>query len=197
MRFFMFVLALLAAAPTTPVTIRVQDASGGPIKDELVVVQDLQNKEKELLRVLTDQDGKVPDLSLAPGIYRAIATAPFGFWETEVHEFLVTEKPTEVLLKVQAMPTHGYGDVFVVPRTLVELRVLAASGQPASGADVLIRDKAANLWSEGWFRTNADGITTIPLTGSPTVVVIVYNDVLVTKELDQKLSKVVIQLSAK
>lgn len=104
MRHLLTVLALVGlvpavAAATAPVKIRVEDAVGAVIKDELVIVQDLDSREHEVLRALSDQEGNVPPLQLSPGLYRVIATAPYGVWQTSVREFLVGERPTEVIAK--------------------------------------------------------------------------------------------------
>src|SRR5215471_7533131 len=110
---FLLALVLLTATSTTHVDLVVEDSAGVVVKDELVVVQDLQD-EHEVLRALTDKDGKVPSLDLQPGLYRVIATTPYGVWQTDVREFLVAEKPLQVALHVRPMPTHGFGDIVSV-----------------------------------------------------------------------------------
>ena len=106
---FLFGLVPANGSATFPVTIRVEDASGAVTKEVLVIVQDLDHSEHEILRTLSDQSGNVPSLQLSPGLYRVIATAPYGIWETSVSEFLVGSPPNVVIVKVQPMPTHGYG----------------------------------------------------------------------------------------
>ena len=55
----------------------VEDSSGVALQNELVIVQDLHNQEHEVLRVLSDKNGRTLALDLQPGLYRAIATAPY------------------------------------------------------------------------------------------------------------------------
>ena len=86
----MFPVAISAA--TFSVTIKIEDETGDALKDELVIVQDLNNQEHEILRALSDKNGYVPPLELPSGLYRVIATAPYGLWETSVREFLVGQK---------------------------------------------------------------------------------------------------------
>jgi hypothetical protein len=156
------------------------------LKDELVIVQELHNREHEVLRVLTDGAGKIPTIDLHPGLYRAIATAPYGLWETQVQEFLVGEKAVRLALHVGPMPTHGNGDIVTLGAKKKKLRVLKPDGQAASGAEVYVRDRNATLHLERWYKTNAAGETEIELTGDPTVAVAVLGDSLATREISDK-----------
>src|SRR5208337_2561069 len=129
MRHLLLLLALFGVVPTVaaatfPVKVKVEDSSGAAVKDELVIVQDLDSREHEILRALTDPDGNAPTLQLPSGLYRVIATAPYGLWLTSVREFLVSQAPTEVILRVQPMPTHGYGDIVTVGTPRVQLKVI-------------------------------------------------------------------------
>jgi hypothetical protein len=177
-----------------PVTIKVEDVSGAPIKNELVIVQDLDHQEREIVRALTGDAGTIQPLELSPGLYRAIATAPYGLWQTKVCEFLVTEKQRDILLRVQPIPTHGAGDIVITGSALIEVQVLNSSSQVITGASVLSRDSAASLSSEKWYKTDETGLAHIKLVGDPTVLVVSYRDALVTKEVHAKDSKVVIRL---
>jgi|SRR5580692_6767630 hypothetical protein len=184
-----------AVAPDMfPVKVKVEDASGASVKDELVIIQDLNNREREVIRTLSEQDGSVPPFQLQPGLYRAIATAPYGVWQTYVHEFLVGQKSTKVIIKVQPLPTHGYGDIVSAGGTRCQLRVIGSDGLPASGASILVRDRDATLHLERWYKTDKNGTAPIELVSDPTVVVVVYGDNLLTKELSQHILNPIIRL---
>jgi len=182
---FLFGLVPANGSATFPVTIRVEDASGAVTKEVLVIVQDLDHSEHEILRTLSDQSGNVPSLQLSPGLYRVIATAPYGIWETSVSEFLVGSPPNVVIVKVQPMPTHGYGDIVTMATIRAHLQVIGLDGQPAGGARILVRDRDARLHLERWYEANAEGAATIDLVSEPSVVLVVYNNTLLTAELDR------------
>ncbi|HEV3253102.1 MAG TPA: hypothetical protein VG033_01760 [Candidatus Acidoferrales bacterium] len=143
---------------------------------------------------MSDRDGKAPTLELPSGLYRVIATAPYGLWETSVREFLVGKQSTEVILRVQPMPSHGYGDIVTLGTPRVQLQVIGPDGQPAKGALVLIRDRDATLHMERWYTADDKGIAKIELVSEPTVVVVIYGDVLLTSELAQHDSSPVIRM---
>jgi hypothetical protein len=189
-------LALLAPpAPQTAPTLRVEDTGGAPLKDELVILQNLDDHEREMLRALTDRDGNVPVPDLKPGLYRAIATAPYGLWETQIREFFVAEgRPLEVILYVKPMATHGNGDIVTIGAPVTELQVLDSTGSPVSGAAVLVRDREATLYLERWYLTNAKGSATIELVGSPTVVVVTSQKLLTTTEILKTPPSIVVRL---
>jgi len=186
MKFLLALVFLAAMTSSTKVDLVVHDSAGAPVKDELVIVQDLYNQEHEVLRVLTHEDGKIPTLDLRPGLYRAIGTAPYGLWQTQVQEFLVGQLPVKVELSIRPMPTHGNGDIVTVGTKKKRLKVLKANGQPASGAEIYVRDPGATLHLERRYETNTQGEVEIELTGDPTVVVIVLGDSLTTRETNDK-----------
>jgi hypothetical protein len=190
----LFGLVHAVTAVTFPVKISVDDSSGAVLKDELVIVQDLDNREHEIIRALSDQSGNVPQLELAPGLYRVIATTPYGNWQTSIREFLVTQQPIQIIVKVQPMATHGYGDIDTVPTTRAQLQVIGPDGEPASGARILVRDRDAKLHLERWYSASTEGKAIIDLVDDPTVVVIVYSGVLQTTELTQDNPNPVIRL---
>lgn len=174
------------AAPTVSVTIAVHDPSTEPVKDDLVIVQNLDDHENEVVRALTDEKGEIPVLQLRSGLYRAIATAPYGIWQTTVREFLVSDTPVRVVLAVEPMPTHGNGDIVLVGATTMSLQVLNPDGKPAAGAAVLARDRNATLYLERWYKTDLSGRVTIEVVGDPLVVVVVSGRTIVTKEFSSK-----------
>lgn len=194
MRNLIILLSLFGYSLNIPVAIKVEDGAGAPLKEELVIVQDLNDHEREALRVLSDQSGSVPALDLKPGLYRAIATNPYGMWRTEVHEFLLTQSPVKLVLKVEQMGTHGNGDIVTVGVPEAELQVLTQDGQPASGAAVLARDKEATLNLERRYRTDEHGMVRVQLVGSPTVMVVIYQNKLTTKEVLSKPASLVVRV---
>jgi hypothetical protein len=186
MRRVMVLLLFCQLATATPVKFRVLDESGAPIKDVLVIVQNLQKHEAELLRMLSDAEGTVRGRELEPGLYRLIATTPYGLWRTIIKEFLVKVAPMEVVLRVKVMPTHGYGDIVVVGTTSVDFQVLRPDGLPASDAELLVRDRDATLYTERWYKTDAQGRTRIEMVRNPLVLVVLYQDAIMTTELSER-----------
>ena len=178
---------LMFQAPNSDATfsimIKIEDVSGEALKDELVIVQDLNDREHEILRILSDKNGYVPPLKLPSGLYRIIAVAPYGPWETNVREFLVRQQPTEVVVTVQPKGTHGNGDIVTLGIPRAELRVIGKDEQPVSGAKILVRDRIATLHLERWYKTDQYGIAVIELVGDPTFVVVVSGDNLYTTKL--------------
>ncbi len=183
MRYIVTVLALLASIQGSAVTIKVQNASGEGERNVLVIVQNLDDHEREVTRVLTDQEGRVPAADLSPGLYRVIATAPYGLIQTKIDEFLVGSKPRNIVVTVQFLATHGSGDVVTVPKTWTQVQVVRPDGKPAAGADVHVRDRDATLHLERWYTTDEAGRVTIEQVSDPIVVVIVYKDTLTSLEI--------------
>jgi hypothetical protein len=143
---------------------------------------------------LTDKDGQIPTLDLQPGLYRAIATAPYGLGQTEVREFLVAEKPERLALRVRPMPTHGYGDIVTFGTKRKKFKILKTDGQAASGAEIYVRDRDATLHLERWYKTNSQGETAIEIVSEPTVVVIVFGDSVTTREITDKDGELMLRL---
>lgn len=186
---------LLSAVPTARVLFRVEDPSGAALKNELIIVQNLDDHEREIFRGLTDKDGTVAPLEVrSGGLYRVIATAPYGLWQTAVREFLASGAPAEIVLSVAPNPTHGSGDVAVVGASRLDLRILRSDGAPASGATVLARDRDATLYLERYYKTNSQGKVRVEVLSNPLIVVVVYGDILVTKEISKNEGTVLIRL---
>src|SRR5271156_4017440 len=198
MRYFVMVLMLLASSQGSAVTIRVQNASGEGERNVLVIVQKLDDHEREVMRVLTDQEGRVPAADLSPGLYRVIATAPYGLLQTKIDEFLVGSNPRNVVVTVQFLATHGYGDVVTVgPKSWTHLQVVRPDGKPAARADVLVRDRDATLYLERWYTTDEEGRVTIARVADPTIAVIVYQDTLTSLELAAGVANPIVHLKGK
>ena len=160
--------------------IRVEDAPGESLKDVLVIVKPLDSNSFNDIRQLTDEQGRVHPLDLKPGIYQAIATTPYGIWETSVKEFIVDNKPVDLTLSLSPQPTHGFGDIVPVRTSKTEIQVLTSAGTPASGAKVFTRDKNATLYLERWYTTDEQGKAKIEFRADPTVLVIMYDGKLCT-----------------
>jgi hypothetical protein len=186
MRSVMVLYLFCQLAAAAPVKFRVVDESGAPVKDVLVVLQNLDKHEAELLRALSDAEGLVGGRELQPVFYRLIATTPYGLWRTAIREFMVKSASLELVLRLKPMPTHGYGDIIVVGTTWVDLQVLGSDGLPGSGAELLVRDREATLYTERWYKTDAQGRTKIEMVSDPMVLVVLYKDAIMTTELSQR-----------
>jgi hypothetical protein len=195
MRAMLMLLLFCPLATAVPVKFRVLDGGGAPTTDVLVIVQNLENHEAEVLRALSDELGYAGSRELQPGLYRMIATNPYGIWQTAIKEFMVRTAPFEMALRVDPMPTHGYGDVVVVGTTWAELQVLQPDGQPVSNADLFVRDRMATLYTERWYKTDAQGHTKIEMIGDPLVVLVLYHDAMMTTELSVRNPPKVIKFS--
>ena len=172
-----FFLICCSACVAAQVQVSVSSTSGAPVKDCLVIVQDLQPQERELYRALTDEQGRIPAHDLSAGLYRAIAVYPYSHWQTNVSEFLVHDAPVEVPVRLQQ--SDGLDEIDVSDGQLT-VDVLDADGRPAVGARVLVRDFKADPRSEHWGTTDAQGKTTLDLTLNPAALIVVYHDRLYT-----------------
>lgn len=173
MRQFFTVLLLSGFALATPLNLRVADSSGEPMKDVLVIVVNL-DRGTELSRQLTDEQGRIPKREMQTGLYRAIATVPYGPWTTSVKEFWVSETAADVELMLKPLGTRGYGDIVTLGTTTAVLQVIAADGKAASGAEIVVRDREATLHLERRYKADSEGRTEIELVADPTVVVVAF-----------------------
>jgi hypothetical protein len=192
---FLFCELLCGFAIAAPAKFRVLDESDAPLKDVLVIVQNLNIHEAELLRTLSDVEGNAGRRELQPGLYRLIATTPYGSWRTTIKEFNVTSAPVELVVRLKPMPTHGYGDVVVLGTTWVDLQILRPDGQPASDARLLARDRDATLYTERWYKTDAQGRARIEMVSDPLVLVILHQDTIMTTELSERNARKTIKFS--
>lgn len=196
MRNLLMLLFLCQLANAVPVTFRVLGSSGVPAKGVLVIVQNLENHEAEVLRALSDEQGVAGRCEIRSGLYRMIATAPYGIWQTAIKEFIVRTVPLEMAIHVEPMPTHGYGDIVVIGTTWTELQFLQPDGQPLANANVFVRDRSATLYTERWYKTDARGHAKIEMISDPLVVVIPYRDAIMTTEVPEHDPPRVIRFSA-
>jgi len=173
-----FVLLLLLFCPSLRcfairVQVTVTDPQQKALPDALVILQELGPPERDILRALTNQAGAVTPQDFAPGLYRAIVIFPYSRWQTGVREFIVNRSPVTVALKMQETQSL---DMLPVSVGQMTVRVLDANGHPATGARVLIRDEQAHASSEHWGTTDAQGATTLELSGEPSRLIVVYQD---------------------
>jgi hypothetical protein len=180
------VVCAAQSPPTVALTVSVRDNSSAPVRNELVILQNMDDRENEIIRALTDDKGEIPIVGLHAGLYRAIATAPYGIWRTTVHEFLVGEKALQVTLSVEPMSSHGNGDTVITGNGKMTMRVVDSAGKPIAGAAVLARDREATLYLERWYKTAASGTVALEAIEDPIVVVVVYGKTLVTREFSSK-----------
>lgn len=157
-----------------PVQVTVTSSNGRAVKGALVIVQALGPPQRELFRELTNDAGQIPPHALAPGLYRAISTYPYGHWRTGVQEFLVNNQPVKV--DVAMSPTQSLDDDIPVSIGQLTVHVVTSTGQPAMGARVMVRDAEAHSNSEHWGTTSAQGITTLELSDQPSTLIVVYHD---------------------
>lgn len=80
-----FVLILTAEALQAATTIYAVDRNGAPFPSVLVIIKSLEGA-GEIGRYITDDDGKIAPVELGGGLYRIIATCPFGSCDTTVRE---------------------------------------------------------------------------------------------------------------
>ncbi len=186
MRSLLMILFCAVSNGAEPVSVSVLDSAGVPLKDVLVIVQTLERADREICRSLTDAQGQACRTELAPGLYRAIGTTPYGLWNTTVEEFLATPETRRVTLTMTPMGTHGYGDIVPIGTTKTQLKVLRWNGEPAASALVIVRDKNATLYLERFYRLDQMGLTRIELVDTPTVVVVIDDGRVVSQEISKK-----------
>jgi hypothetical protein len=162
-------------------TVTTVDRTGAPFSNVLVIVKSLEGN-GEIFRALTDSTGSVPDRQVKPGLYRVIATCPYGICETSVQEFLVKNDPIHLKLSLDVSPTHGVGDVAEVgPSKRLSVVITDSQGKPAQNASLLVRDQEAQ--HERWYKANATGLVTVELPEGSVTFVIWYADSLTSRTL--------------
>lgn len=174
-------MMLLVVSPrggTHGVRVRTVDASGAPFPNVLVIIRSLEGK-GEIGRYLTDPSGRTPPIQMDGGLYRLITTCPYGVCQTAIHEFLGSNVPSEIVSTIYVNPSDLNGEIVGAPR--VRLALLDSAGRPEVGAHVLVRDEAAK-W-ERWYVTDRKGSATVELLADPSVLVVVYDNKLVSEEV--------------
>jgi hypothetical protein len=137
----------------------------------LVIVKSLEGK-GEIFRSLTDSTGTVPERDLARGLYRIIATCPYGICQTKVSEFLVGTRPVELGLSLDVWPTRGNGPT-IGPSDRITIQVIDAQGRAVPSAEILVRDSEAQ--NERWYTTNAGGEAEVELPKGAVTIAMLYS----------------------
>ena len=177
----MILFCLLGTLQAEEPQLRLQvfDQSGAGFPNVLVIVKSLEGQ-GEKFRALSDKSGAVETHTLAPGLYRIIATCPYGICETTVREFMVGSTPIHLELRLAVLPTQG--DVVTVgPVDRCKVEVLDPRGKPISSAQILVRDSDAR--NEKWYTTGTEGTVTVNLPPGEVTIVVVHNGGLVTETL--------------
>jgi hypothetical protein len=72
---------------------------------------------------------------------------------------------------------------------------LRPDGKPAAGADVHVRDRDAALYLERWYTIDEKGRATVERVGDPTIVLIVYKDMLASLEIASGVVNPIVRLA--
>ena len=182
----LIVLLLSSAthAGASPLQLHAVDRTGAAFPNVLVIVKSLDGK-GEIFRALTDAKGIVPSEELPAGLYRVIATCPYGICQTKVQEFYVGGDPVqlELTLDVVSSGTHGEGDVIEVgPSKRLKVQVTDDESRPVELARVIVRDSDA--WHEEWYKTDSSGSATVKLPEGSVTVVVASGGNLASRTLD-------------
>jgi hypothetical protein len=186
----------------TPVDIRVLDKTKAGFQDVLVIVQSLPEK-NEIFRMLTDANGNMPRHNFIPGLYRIIATCPYGPCETLVREILICQEDMKVDLILDLKPIINESWIYD-PGSHLKIKILEADGSVSQGARIIVRDELA--LEEVWYITDTTGSAIVGMTASEnSTVVVVTSNQLETRtllkdeirNLQRKHALLVIRLPAK
>ena len=176
---FLIALFLTSSAQAATLKLQVVDASGAPFPKVLVILKSLEGG-GEISRELTDNHGRIPAVSVGEGLYRIIATCPYGLCETTVREFLGARLGSEMVITLPMLATDSVGEVVGAPT--VKLVMTLPDGRPASGVHVLVRDLKAKR--EKWYVADQKGSATIELRTDPVVLLAVYGGILFTRQIN-------------
>ncbi len=126
---FLGMWLLLAMTPSSfaaDVAVHTVDQNGAPFAGVLVIVKSLDG-DGEIGRHLTDQNGVVAPLRLGSGLYRLIATCPYGACRTMAQEFFGSAVGHDLTLRLRD-----------AAGTKTRIQVLDPSGAPVPGVLVII-----------------------------------------------------------
>lgn len=162
------------------VRVNTLDQTGVSFPNVLVVVKSLDTGE-EKMRCLTAEDGSCAIAQLRSGLYRVIATCPYGTCGTVVREVIVPSAPPQesvVRIKLPMKPLLGPG-ITVAP--IIRIRIVS-NGKPVSGAEVIVRNTEAT-WDDERRITDTKGDVAVKLFPDPVVFVVRAGDRLTEKVL--------------
>jgi hypothetical protein len=178
---YLVIMLMLTIIPNAKTKIiKIVDATGEPFPKVLIIVKSLDG-EGEVARYLTDQDGRTPEIQLGSGLYRVIATCPYGLCRTLVREFLGSDILSELTLQVSVNPTDLYGET--VGGTRVRL-MLETPHVKVDGVHILVRDPEAK-W-EKWYVADAEGSAEVELPTDPAVIVVIYGSKVFTQQVSAR-----------
>jgi hypothetical protein len=159
-----------ASAGATSVTIHLKTWYGaaGPPK-VLVIVRSLESGKGEMSRDLSAPDGSVPPLNLAPGLYEAIATYPYGNWLTQVKDFLVLDKPVAIEFSLNSESVNAVSG----NRIHLSVLVLDREGHPVPNAWIIGRDPEAHFGNTT--KSDNHGRATVDIPSDRAEVTVLHN----------------------
>jgi hypothetical protein len=167
---FWLCLTAIPSYCSSAVRIKLADVQTAPVPNVLVIVQSLSTG-AEVGRKLTNQIGTVEFEIGSPGLFRLIATSPFGLWGTTVREFrVVPPAAIQIDITLKHLPPAG-NRVYVgspITVTLVDWE-----GKPLKKTNFLTRSEAG--CDVQWHTTDENGSARVDLLSEPVVVVVEYN----------------------
>jgi len=119
---------------------------------------------------LTETNGNVPRHDLKPGLYRIIATCPYGPCVTVVREILVSQEIVKIDLIVKFKPIVNDFTIYDSGSHL-RIKVLEANGSVSQGARIIVRDEFA--LEEHWYSTDINGVAIIGIAAGETSIIVV------------------------
>jgi hypothetical protein len=173
-----FVFCMTTFVRANDVKITLVDKSGAPFPGVLVIVKSLDNN-SELGRFLSDSRGNIPPINFQTGLFRLIATCPFGICRTRVIEFMGSEAPKDMKLVLDVKGTDENGET--IGSTKQRMVFLDQTGSAIAGGQVLVRDVDAK-W-EKWYTTDAHGKIEVELLTQDVTVVMIWKGNLMAFDL--------------
>lgn len=174
-------IGLIFISPATAATLRVHvvDPSSAPFPKVLVIIKSLDSG-REIVRELTDANGRIRTIELDAGVYRLVATCPYGLCKTAVREFLAAQLTDEMLVTVQLPATDVFGELLGAPRLRVVLK--RPNGSLASKVRLLVRDLKARR--EKWYVSDENGSVVIELIDDPVVLVAIHDGTIFSRQIE-------------
>jgi hypothetical protein len=170
-------LSEAALSHASSLRVSVKDRTGSPFANVLLIVKSLEDG-GERHRALSDASGEAPETVLRPGLYRLIATCPYGVCETQITEFLMGNDSVSLRMALDVRATTG--DIVLSDRKL-RVVVVGRNEQAASKAKVLVRNSDAT--TEKWYVADEKGGLLIDVLSEPMTLVAFYAGRLETRNL--------------
>jgi hypothetical protein len=164
-------MTFCASAGAETVSVRATDRAGEKLPGILVVLKSLEDVPWGVSRALTGPNGLVPAVDVPPGLYEAIATDPYGIFETTVKDFMVATKPVKLELQLDVVQDQ------TVTANAIDwhLRVVDNQNRPVVNAWVTARDSEAST-GVGVTTTDSHGRATVTIPIDRAVVITVFYD---------------------